>query len=108
MTPALAAAIQAVIDELANHPAVLVRGPVERLRAAMEAEELTDDWAAARARNLAPMILGNSWHHINASIGVMAVALRAAERRGAELALIEVGKATAAAGRGLLRPESVV
>lgn len=36
MTPALAAAIQAVIDELANHPAVLVRGPVERLRAAME------------------------------------------------------------------------
>lgn len=37
MTPALAAAIQEVVDLLANHPAVLVRGPVERLRAAMEA-----------------------------------------------------------------------
>lgn len=36
MTPALAAAIHAVIDDLANHPAVLVRGPVERLCAAME------------------------------------------------------------------------
>lgn len=88
MTPALAAAIQDVIDELANHPATLVRGPVERLRAAMERTPV----------ERAGAFLGRD----GALRDCQCPACRVLRAKHAERARILAGI------EGLLRPESVV